>query len=484
MTASDLVALEQRIARERQFLSFPSRPWMRPTAAAGEHVYDVIIVGGGQSGLAAAYGLIRENVSNILVLDRNAPGREGPWKTFARMITLRTPKMVSGLDFGNPSLTPQAWYEAQWGADAWQRLVRMPREQWQDYLDWYRRVLELPVRNGVSVTGFAGDGDRVRVQTADGAHLLARKVILCTGLDGSGEWTVPKIISEALPRNRYAHSGEEIDFAALAGQRIGVLGNGASAFDNAATALEHGAAKVTLCLRKPVFPRINVHKWMETSGFLGHYWTLPNEARWRFMRYITGMSQPPPQDTLWRCVNFPQFSIETGAGWLSARLDGDDVVVETAKGPMRFDFLICGTGISSNPATRPELAALAPSIALWNDVFTPAPGEEDPYLGAAPYLGPGYQFTEKTPGEAPVLARIHNFTYGATLSMGLSASSISGMKFGLPRLIQGVVGDLFREDLAYQVESLHAYRDPDIDTLALPEDRSLVPVVDVRRAVV
>ncbi len=200
------------------------------------------------------------------------------------------------------------------------------------------------------------------------------------------------------------------------------------------------------------------------------------------MRYITGMSQPPPQDTLWRCVNFPQFSIETGAGWLGARLDGDDVVVETAKGPMRFDFLICGTGISSNPATRPELAALAPSIALWNDVFTPAPGEEDSYLGAAPYLGPGYQFTEKVPGEAPVLARIHNFTYGATLSMGLSASSISGMKFGLPRLIQGVVGDLFREDIAYHVESLHAYRDPDIDTLALPEDRSLVPVVDARRA--
>ena len=78
-----------------------------------------MIVGGGQSGLAAAFGLIREQVNNIVVLDRNAPGQEGPWKTFARMITLRTPKMVSGLDFGNPSLTPRAWYEAQWGAEAW-----------------------------------------------------------------------------------------------------------------------------------------------------------------------------------------------------------------------------------------------------------------------------------------------------------------------------------------------------------------------------
>ena len=33
------------------------------------------------------------------------------------------------------------------------------------------------------------------------------------------------------------------------------------------------------------------------------------------MRRITGMSQPPPQDTLWRCVNFPNFAIKTGAGW-------------------------------------------------------------------------------------------------------------------------------------------------------------------------
>ncbi|MCK9919736.1 NAD(P)/FAD-dependent oxidoreductase [Microbacteriaceae bacterium K1510] len=477
-----LLELEQRIARERQFLTFPSREWMPKSSSKDGHVYDVIIVGGGQSGLAAAYGLIRENVTNIVVLDRSEPGREGPWKTFARMITLRTPKMVSGLDFGNPSLTPQAWYEAQWGAGAWKRLVRMPREQWQDYLDWYRRVLNLPVRNRVNVSGLVGDGSRVQVETAGGTHLLARKVILCTGLDGSGEWTIPNCISVALPKSRYAHTAEEINFAALAGKRVGVLGNGASAFDNAATALENGAQAVTLCLRKPNFPRINAHKWMETSGFLAHYWTLPNEARWRFMRYITGMSQPPPQDTLWRCVNFPQFSMEVGAGWNGARLDGEDVVVETAKGSMRFDFLICGTGISSNPATRPELAALAPQIATWNDVFTPPKGEEDPYLGSAPYLGPGFQFTEKTTGAAPVLTRIHNFTYGATLSMGLSAASISGMKYGLPRLIQGVVGDLFREDLAYHIESLHAFSEPDITTLDLPEDRSLIPVASVRHA--
>jgi cation diffusion facilitator CzcD-associated flavoprotein CzcO len=473
-----LADLEARIRREVSFLEFPARSWMHARTSPRGHVYDVAIVGGGQSGLATAFGLIREQVNNIVVLDRNASGQEGPWKTFARMITLRTPKMVSGLDFGNPSLTPRAWYEAKWGVEAWNALDKIPREVWQDYLDWYRRILSLPVENHVAVTGFSPIDNIIGVAAADGSTRLARKVILCTGLDGTGEWTVPKFLS-SVPRDRYAHTSDDIDFPALKGKRIGVLGNGASAFDNAATALEQGAGSVTLCLRKSEFPRINAHKWMETSGFLGHYWSLPDRERWRFMRRITGMSQPPPQDTLWRCVNFPNFSIKTGAGWDNVFLDDGAIAVETPKGRMTFDFLICGTGISNVTKSRPELATLSDHIATWNDVFTPPPGEEDAYQGSAPYLGPGFQFLEKLPGTAPYLSRIHNFTYGATLSMGLSASSISGMKYGLPRLIQAVVGDLFREDADHHFQNLLAYADKDITTLELPEDRSRVPDVEV-----
>jgi cation diffusion facilitator CzcD-associated flavoprotein CzcO len=468
--------LEARIRHELTFTEYPSRPWM-PVGSRPGHVHDVLIVGAGQSGLAAAFGLMRERVTNILVIDRAAPGREGPWTNFARMLTLRTPKILSGLDFGNPSLSPRAWYEAQFGGEAWAQLGKFPNAMWQAYLDWYRRVLNLPVQNNVEAMSIGPIDDIVGVTTADGRVLPARKLILCTGLDGSSQWAVPKFISASLPKARYAHTAEDIDFATLAGKRIGVLGNGASAFDNAATALEHGAASVTLCLRKPEFPRINAHKWMESAGFLGHYWSLPDRDRWRFMRKITSMSQPPPQDTLWRCVNFPNFAIETGANWTAAALDGEAVVVETTKGQMRFDFLICGTGIAYAPQLRPELRGIAEHIATWNDVFTPPPGEEDAYLGAAPYLGPGFQFTEKVAGAAPWLSRIHNFTYGATLSMGLSAASISGMKYGLPRLIAGIVGDLFREDADYHFRNLCEYTDLEITTLDLPEDRSLVPVV-------
>src|SRR5262245_33971222 len=77
-------------------------------------ILDVVVIGAGQSGLATAFGLRRESVTNVVVLDRNPAGREGPRVNFARMMTLRTPKMITGVDVGMPALTPRAWYEAQW----------------------------------------------------------------------------------------------------------------------------------------------------------------------------------------------------------------------------------------------------------------------------------------------------------------------------------------------------------------------------------
>jgi hypothetical protein len=35
-------------------------------------------------------------VTNVLVLDENPAGLEGPWVTYARMVTLRTNKALTG----------------------------------------------------------------------------------------------------------------------------------------------------------------------------------------------------------------------------------------------------------------------------------------------------------------------------------------------------------------------------------------------------
>ena len=61
-------------------------------------------------------------------------GREGPWVTYARMPTLRSPKDQTGPDLGLPALTFEAWYDATRGAgsfdaplsDRERRLARLP----------------------------------------------------------------------------------------------------------------------------------------------------------------------------------------------------------------------------------------------------------------------------------------------------------------------------------------------------------------------
>jgi cation diffusion facilitator CzcD-associated flavoprotein CzcO len=58
----------------------------------GEPLIDVLIVGGGMCGQTAAFALMREGIRNLRVVDRAAMGGEGPWATFARMETLRSPK--------------------------------------------------------------------------------------------------------------------------------------------------------------------------------------------------------------------------------------------------------------------------------------------------------------------------------------------------------------------------------------------------------
>lgn len=472
LIADSLAGLAAVVRRDLAFTGYPAHTWVPPRMMQGQRVLDVAIIGAGQGGLGVAFGLMREKITNIAVFDRNPEGREGPWVTFARMITLRTPKHVTGPDYGIASLTPRAWYEAQHGRAGWEALGKIPREIWQAYLDWFRRVTELPVCNETEVVAIVPEADALRLElkTPQGPMVrYARKVVLATGIDGSGRWQIPAFIRAAVPADRFAHTAQTIDFSTLAGRRIGVLGAGASAFDNAATALEAGAASVDLCLRRRDIPRVNPYRWMESAGFLGHYADMPDLLRWRFIRHIFDLNQPPPQDTFWRCRRHENFAYHTGCPWLGVTMDGADIVVATPGGEMRFDFLIIGTGFEIDLTLRPELRAVAPLAATWADRFTPPPGEESPLLAGHPYLGDAFQLTEKHPGSAPYLANIHNFTFGATPSMGLSGASISGMKYGVRRLVAGLARDLYVADAQAHLASLIAYDTPELVSTDRPD---------------
>src|SRR5262245_65854268 len=96
--------LSERVRRELSYVSYPSREWTIPRYRDGQRIVDVLIVGAGQSGLAMAFGLKRERVGNIRLVDSSPRGFEGPWRQFARMAGRRNAKVVWGRDLGFPGL--------------------------------------------------------------------------------------------------------------------------------------------------------------------------------------------------------------------------------------------------------------------------------------------------------------------------------------------------------------------------------------------
>src|SRR5699024_11707734 len=144
--AAGLAALEQRLAQDLAYLNLPAEPWVPASTFEGQPLLDVAVVGAGMAGLAAAAAL-RNHGIRVRVYDRADPGFEGPWATTARMETLRSPKWLTGPALGLPSLTFRAWYEAQFGMQAWTELDKIPRLQWMDYLRWYRRDMQVEVHN-------------------------------------------------------------------------------------------------------------------------------------------------------------------------------------------------------------------------------------------------------------------------------------------------------------------------------------------------
>jgi cation diffusion facilitator CzcD-associated flavoprotein CzcO len=464
MTISGLAALEAQIARDHALTCFPEPRWVPSCrTAAGEPILDVLIVGAGQGGQAVATQLRRERVDNILVIDRAPEGSEGPWRNFARMQTLRTWKTVTGPDLGMPSLTFQSWFEAQHGAAAFAELGKIAKEKWHDYLLWLRRVLDLPVRNGVELMRVTPSDSCLAADLCENGairRLFARKVVLAMGIERSGRWYMPPQVA-ALPAQYRAHSADTIDFAALRGTRVAVLGAGASAFDNAATALEAGAAEVRLFCRRPELQRVQPYKAISSSGFLRHFGTLDDATRWRFMRHLLSTREALPVETWNRVTRHANFHLHTGSPWLDARVVNREIEITTPKGAHVTDFAISATGFDMDIAARAEIAEAIPHIATWADRYMPPAGEEDARLGRYPYLGAGFELVEKSPGSAPWLKDIHVFDFGTTMSFGPSGASINGMKFAVPRLAFAITRDLFTADIEHHYATMMAYDTPE-----------------------
>lgn len=443
-----LERLTDRVHHDLNTLLYPKDPWVLPRPSpTGEHLYDVVVVGAGQCGLSIGHGLLQEKVDNFLILDRAPKGREGPWITYSRMWTLRSPKHVGGPELGMPSLAGRSWFEAIYGEKGWDALDKWPRQLWSAYLEWFRFALNLPVRNDATVTGFEEQGNLVRVRLADGDSVLARKVVLATGIEGMGDWYVPEFVRNNLPESAYTLCTDDVDSIEWQGKSIGLLGAGATAWDRAADLLELGAADVRLFMRRNKVLSSNAFRYLEKSGYLRHYATMTDDEKWQWIQTIFTYGQPPTQDGVDRCALFENFVLHPGATWSGTRMVGDKVEVTASDGTVHlFDHLFIGCGFSVDAKNRPELRAFADNILLWKEVYQPPEGLPDNWLVTYPYLTRDLRFKEKVPGKTPVLNNIFCFNYGATVTNAHSGASLSGLRYGLPPLIHGLTHALWMED--------------------------------------
>ncbi|MED5299555.1 MAG: SidA/IucD/PvdA family monooxygenase [Pseudomonadota bacterium] len=317
---SGLLKLEKRIAHDLSIISYPVNGWIPSKFdEQGKRVLDVLVVGGGQGGLAIAFQLLRERVQNIQVIDAAEAGQEGPWLNYARMPTLRSPKEVNGPDLNIPSLTFQAWYEALFGKLSWKKLNKIPTGLWVNYLKWFRKVLSLPVQNRMRLIAFEPLQDNIKVKiecltTGNVKEEITRKLILATGIETPGKWSVPPI-AQKIPKDFWFHTSEMINFDLFENKEIAVLGAGASAMDNAVMALEAKALGVTLYCRRSELQRVQPFKWLSFPGFLRHFSELNNEWRWKFMSYLLTLREAFPKETWDRANRFEEFNIQTGADW-------------------------------------------------------------------------------------------------------------------------------------------------------------------------
>jgi cation diffusion facilitator CzcD-associated flavoprotein CzcO len=464
-TPMGLEALEARLRQDLEWLELPAKSWVPPREIDGRRVRDVVIIGAGMAGLVASGMLKRLGVDNHVLYDRAPAGLEGPWVTFARMRTLRSPKQLTGPAMGLPALTFRAFYEAQFGRAAWDALDRAPRALWMDYLVWYREMLDLPVENETEVAAIHGGPDGilalqiVKAGVTETVH--ARHVVLATGRDGLGGPYVPPI-TETIDRHYWAHTADAIDFEALKGKRVAVIGAGASSMDNAAVALEAGAARLDLFIRRSDIPRVNKFTGIGSQGVVHGFAGLPDEWKWRFLDHTLRAQTPPPRPSTLRVSQHPNGHFHLGSPILDIEERDGHLVLTTPKGRYDTDFVIFGTGFRVDLMSRPELVDFAPHIRLWRDRF-PVPADmPNVELETSPDLGESFEFLEKIPGACPALRAIHCFNFPATLSHGKLSGDIPAISEGADRLARGIVRSLFVADRETHFATLQAFDTPEL----------------------
>lgn len=204
------------------------------------HKVDVVVIGAGQAGLAAAYWLQRLGLpagTGFVVLDANQ-GPGGAWQHRWPTLTLSTVNGVHDLpglafaDIVDPGQTEAKAAEA------------VPQ-----YFGTYEKKFDLPVLRPVRAKVVCPRGERFRVET-DGPTFSARGIVNATGT-----WenpNIPDIPGAASFRGQTLHSRDYRGPEEFAGKRVAIIGAGISAVQHL-TEISKVAETLWITRRPPVF---------------------------------------------------------------------------------------------------------------------------------------------------------------------------------------------------------------------------------------
>ena len=285
---------------------------------------------------------------------------------------------------------------------------------------------------------------------------------MATGRDGTGEPNIPEFMS-GVSGDLWAHSADEIDFSTLKGKRVVVVGVGASAIDNSAEALEAGASEVRHLIRRKEMPTINKMMGIGSFGFTSGYARLPDEWRWRMMRYSFVTQTPPPRGSTQRVSRHKNAYFHFGKAVEDVTDNGGVVHVTCADGTaIDADFLILGTGFTTDPMARTEFGENADKIELWRDVYVPPADERHSDLANFPYLNPDFSFRARVGIDADWLSNVYCFNYGAAASMGKVSGDIPGITEGAGWLASSIAAMLYGEDIEQHWQNMLDYDTPEL----------------------
>ena len=171
--------------------------------------YDIIIIGGGQAGLSAAYFLRRTGLSFVILDDSSKPG--GSWTQ-----TWDSLRLFSPVDYSSIA----GWPMPQ-GADEYPH-----KDAFIEYLTKYETRYDLPIERSVRVETVSRSDNGFMVKT-DGGSYSARVVISATGTAQNP--FIPDYEGREDFEGLQIHSADYRDPGPFAGRRVAIVGAGNSA---------------------------------------------------------------------------------------------------------------------------------------------------------------------------------------------------------------------------------------------------------------